>query len=241
MRALGIAGLCGLAILSFNGMSYLKFRTFDGAPLRLSRPYDAERLAAIDGKSFHAANIPWGFYSYVIRSNVRVEPKFPYVRIGNPNPGRAFPRAKVDLPDYLLSFPEAMPGLFALATLGALSACVLVPGARVPVSILWLAALPMSLALFAAIAIAQRYTGDFCPLFICSAAFGVAVLDGRAAIGWSVARTAVAALTLAAVVITTFLIFDYQANWGPNMPESVQRRYHEFADRLDAFMPSSGH
>ncbi|MSU53282.1 MAG: hypothetical protein EXS41_07800 [Opitutaceae bacterium] len=76
-RHLGIGALCVLGVLTFNGLSYLKFKTFDGAPLYYSRPYSPERLTHIEGKSFHAANIPYSFCSYFMRPHFRVEPRFP--------------------------------------------------------------------------------------------------------------------------------------------------------------------
>lgn len=58
-RALVLGSLCALGQLSLNGLAWLKFRTFDPAPLAISRPYkDPGRLERIDSKSFHAANIP---------------------------------------------------------------------------------------------------------------------------------------------------------------------------------------
>ena len=62
--------------------------TFDGAPLRYSRPYGPERLAPIEGKSFHAANVTYGFYTYFIRPNFRLESTFPWIYLGSPEPGR---------------------------------------------------------------------------------------------------------------------------------------------------------
>jgi hypothetical protein len=232
-KALLLLGLCGLGVLSFNGMSYLKFKTFEGAPLRYSQPYGPERLAHIDGKSFHRANIPWGFYCYVLHPNCRFEPRFPYLFIGSDRPGWDFPNAKIDLPDYMLACPYAMPGLFALATIGCALAFWRAPQSRLLIAAAWLAVLPMALALFAAIAIAQRYTGDFCPFLIIAAAFGTVGIERCSPTWRGCERIVLGLITIAAVLITFALTFDYQGRWGPNMQREVQQRYEAVAQRVD--------
>ena len=139
------------------------------------------------------------------------------------------------LPDFTLAIPYAMPSLFALATLGCLGAVVGFPSARTPILTLWLAALPMTLALFAAIATAQRYTGDFCPLLICAACFGLAVTESLAT-PWLVGiRLLITIATLCAMAVTTALTLHYQGEtlWG--VPESTRRNYQELRRSIDAF------
>ncbi len=235
-RALLIGGLCVAGQLSLNGLSWLKFRTFDPAPLRLSRPYaDPARLAHIDGKSFHAANIPYGFYTYFVRPNLRLEPGFPWIHWGARAPGREFPAAKIDLPDHTVAVPWAIPSLFALATLGSAAAFVFRPRARPALAVLWLAVLPMSFALFAAVATAQRYTGDFCPLLIAAAAFGLATLEGAAS-RWIIGvRVMIALLTLAAVAVTGALTIHYQGDYLWGVPEEVKQNYQALRQRVDGF------
>jgi hypothetical protein len=232
-RYLLIAVLCGAGVLSFNGLAYLKFKTLDGAPLRLSQPYTPERLARIDGKSFHVANLPFGFYSYVVHGNFHLERGCPYVRVPARTPGVGFPRAKIDLPDYTVAFPYAMPALFCLATLGAASAAARSRAARPPLLVLWAGALPMTLALFAAVATAHRYTGDFCPLFIVSGVFGLVAIDGSASWGRTIARWATMGLTVVAVFMTVGLTLDYQGNWAPAMAPEIHARYQRFFHAVD--------
>jgi hypothetical protein len=232
-KLVALVTICGLGVFSFNGMSYLKFKTFEGAPLRYSQPYGPERLAHIDGKSFHRANIPWGFYCYVLHPNCRFEPHFPYLFIGSDRPGWDFPNAKIDLPDYMLACPYAMPGLFALATIGCALAFWRAPESRLLIAAAWLAVLPMALALFAAIAIAQRYTGDFCPFLIIAAAFGAVGVERCSPVWRGVGRILLGLITITAVLITFALTFDYQGRWGPNMQREVQQRYEAVAQRID--------
>ncbi|MBL9199524.1 MAG: hypothetical protein JNL39_03415 [Opitutaceae bacterium] len=235
-RAALIGGLCVAGQLSLNGLAWLKFRTFDPAPLAISRPYrDPARLERIDGKSFHAANIPFGFYTYFVRANLRLEPGFPWIYWHAREPGREFPRAKLDLPDHTVATPWAMPSLVVLATLGAAAAALGWRRARPAVAVLWLAALPMSLALFAAVATAQRYTGDFCPWLIAGAAFGLAALDSLAG-GWRASvRAVVAALTLAAIAVTGALTLNYQGDYLWGVSEETRARYQVLRTEIDAF------
>ncbi len=231
LRPLALGLSCVLAVFTFNGLSYLKFKTFDGAPLRYSRPYDAERLAKIDGKSFHSANVPFGAYTYFVRPNLRFENKFPFVYLGSPEPGREFPAAKLDLPDHTLAIPFAMPGLFSLTLLAILGAFVR-PLARTPLLITGAAVIPMSLALFAAIATAQRYTADWLPFLTCAAALGLASLDTSTS-GLRLALHALLSLvTLAAVLLTFALTLHYQREtvWG--VPEDIRQSYQTLRPRL---------
>lgn len=230
-----LAAGCALGVFSFNGMSYLKFKTFDGAPLRLSRPYDAARLANIDGKSFHASNLPFNFYTYLVRPNFHVEPRFPWLYLGSPEPGHYFPHAKIDLAEECLALPFAMPGLFALATLGGMWACMKSPAARLPLALGWAGVAPMTLAMFAAVATAHRYTGDFCPILIYGAAFGLAAIE-CATPRWRAACLALLGLaTLWACLLTAAMTLHYQRDsvWG--VPENIRQDYRQLRQRIDAF------
>ncbi len=53
--------LAVLGVLSFNALSYLKFKNFEGAPLRYHVQYHPERLANIAGKNFHVSNFRFNF------------------------------------------------------------------------------------------------------------------------------------------------------------------------------------
>jgi hypothetical protein len=231
-RHLGIGALCVVGVLTFNGLSYLKFKTFDGAPLRYSRPYGPERLAHIEGKSFHTANLPYGFYSYFMRPHFRVEPKFPWLYLGSTHPAPDFPHAKLDLPDHTLAIPWSMPGLFLLSTLGCAAAFFVLPATRRAILVTWAAVVPMSVALFAAIATAQRYTGDWIPFLVCAAALGLATLETAPPRLRLALRSLLATCTLAAIFLTFALTLHYQREtvWG--VPEDVRQSYQNFRTHL---------
>ena len=234
---LGLA--CVAGALSLNALAYAKFGTFDPAPLRMSRPYaNPERINAIDGKSMHAANVPYGFYTYVVRPNLRFESGFPWIYLGSNTPGHFFPKAKIDLPDHTLAIPYSMPGLFLLATAGALLAVWIAPGLRVAITVTWLAAVPMSLALFAAVATAQRYTGDFCPLLVTAAALGLAGIASLRPAARATALVTAGLATAAAVAVTWALTLHYQGEtlWG--VPEETRAAYRETRRGVDAAVTS---
>ncbi len=234
--------LCVFGVLTFNGLSYLKFETFEGAPLRLSRPYTnyPDRLVKIEGKSFHAANLPYGAYTYFWRANIRTEPLFPWLYLGSNTPPHYFEKAKIDLPDHTNAVPWTMPGLFWVAVLGSLAALVSAPVFHRSLAVTWLAALPMTIALCAAIAAAQRYTGDFVPVIICAFVFGLALLDQLEA-GWRrwTFRSVLAAATLFAVGFNFAMTLHYQRQlvWG--VPENFRQDYMDFRSRLDRFFHSA--
>ncbi len=232
----GIGLLCVLGQLTLNGLAYAKFRTFDPAPLKISRPYaQAGRLEHIDGKSFHRVNLPYNFYTYLVRPNLRVEPRFPWIYLEARQPGRHFPKAKIDLPDHTLAVPYAMPSLFLLATLGSVAAFLLFIESRAPLAVLWAGVLPMTLALFAAVATAQRYTGDFVPFLVAASAFGLAIVEQSARLLRFVLRTITALVTIAAFATSVAITLHYQGDtlWG--VPEPVRQNYQILRHRVDAF------
>jgi hypothetical protein len=90
----------------------------------------------------------------------------------------------------------------------------------------------MSLALFAAVATAQRYTADWLPFLTCAATLGLASLDpltGRLRRGLS---ALVAVFTTVAVLLTFALTLHYQREtvWG--VPEEIRQSYQNLRPRL---------
>jgi hypothetical protein len=239
MRCVPLGLACVAGALTLNVLAYAKFGVFDPAPLRISRPYaNPDRINAIEGKSMHLANVPYGFYTYVVRPNVRFERGFPWIYLGSNTPGHYFPAAKIDLPDHTLAMPYAMPGLFLLATVGCVVAAWSAPGARVAIAVTWLAAVPMSLALFAAVATAQRYTGDFCPLLVTASALGLAGISALRPAARVFALILAGLATTAAVAVTWALTLHYQGEtlWG--VPEETRAAYRELRQAADAAVTS---
>lgn len=142
---IGVGALSLLAVLSFNGLSYLKFGTFDGSPLKYSVQFDAKRLAHIDGKNFHLVNLRHNLDAYVLSANFHTDPHFPFFFF-DPRHPRSYPEAKIDLAEPIVAMPFAMPALVAFAAVGSVWILVGVRRLRWPVILLWLGVTPMALA-----------------------------------------------------------------------------------------------
>lgn len=230
--ALSVAGF-----LSFNAVSYLKFGTPVGMPLRYNVQYTEKRLRDIGGKEFHWANIPFGFSVYVTDANLEVKSSFPWIHMTNypRKPQVRVPAAKIDMVDPTLSLPLAMPALFLFATAGALWSMATVPSSRLPLGLIAAAALPLSLALFGVVVIMHRYTADFIPALILAAAFGFAAVDRLAAWKWA-SRWFTVVVTAWAICFTLALTLRYQGEqvWG--VPDGVQQRYLELRKRVDGWI-----
>jgi hypothetical protein len=121
-----------------------------------------------------------------------------------------------------------MTGLFVLATVACAWVCKKNPAARAPVVTLWVAVVPLSVAMFAAIATAERYTGDWIPFLVCAGAFGLA------APAWPRLATALLfAATLWACLLTFAMTLHYQGAivWG--VPPEVKPNYEHLRARID--------
>ncbi len=224
--------LCIAGVLSFNAVSYLKFRSFEGAPLKYHVQYESAHLDRIGGRNFHLSNLPYIAEAYLIRPMWQFRPAFPYVYAGEHQPV-GYPDARVIVAEPMLGLPFSMPGLFWPAIGGLVAAFFRYRTERRALLILGLAAVPMSLAMFTAVATSQRYTADFCPFLICAAAYAGLVVDGMTTAWRRAARTVWTVLTAAAILLTVALTLRYQGElvWG--VPADVTRDYRALCARVD--------
>ncbi|MSU22438.1 MAG: hypothetical protein EXS32_01290 [Opitutus sp.] len=231
---LAIGALSILGVLSFNGLSYLKFKTFDGAPLKYHVQYHPARLAKIDGKNFHAGNFRFNFSTYAWWPSFVLPPTFPYFTMRGRDP-EVYPESKIDLAEGTLALPYSMPCLVFLALLGCASAWGASSATRRPVLALNLAIIPMATALLTAVAVSQRYTADFCPWLIFLAAFGLPTLQMARGPwrGWS--RTLIVIFTVCSLFVTGAITFHYQGEriWG--VPEETRANFQQVRKRVDQF------
>ena len=233
-RSLLVAALCALGVLSFTGLSYLKFRTFDGSPFKYSVQYDAKRRAQFGDANFHLVNLPFNTDVYLLRPNFQLQRGFPWLVVER-QPRESRPSAKIDLIEHTLGFPYAMPALFALATLGSGLAAVRASALRRELAVLWLGLVPMAGALFCAVVTSHRYTADFCPFFIATAACGFAAVESLAARARTIVRTVLVVLVAASIFATGMVSLWFQGDivWG--VPAYVKKHYQEMQQRADAF------
>jgi len=240
LRFLLIGASSVLGVCTFNGLSYLKFKSFDGAPLKYHVQYHPARLAHIAGKNFHVSNFRYNADGYLWRPNFLVRPTFPYFFAEGRNPND-YPGAKIDLAEPTLALPYAAPALVFLALCGGLVALVRWPGARTPLGLLACAAVPMSTALFLAVAISHRYTADFLPPLLIATTFGLAAF---ALLPRPLARTlraTAAILAVVGVLLTAALTLHYQGElvWG--VPADVTSRYQSLRQSADTFLGLTPH
>ena len=237
LRSLGrpaaVGVLAAAGILSFNGLSYLKFKSPGGAPLKYHVQYDAARLAVIDGRNFHLGNLPYNFESYVWRPNFVLRPGFPFFHIEGRSPDH-YAGTHIDLPEPTVGLPYSAPSLMLLAAAAAILALLRCPAAREPLLIVLAASVPMTAALFTAIAISQRYTVDFCPPLIVFAAFGATAVEALSPAWRRTILTSALALAVAGLLVTLATTLHYQGElvWG--VPDDVKDRYQLLRRAVDS-------
>jgi len=228
--------LCtGLGILSFNAVGYLKFGVFDGCPLRFHVQYieAPARLARIGNKQFFLQNVPYNQDAYLTGRHFRVDHHFPWFHGLNPADTSPHSRAHMDVTEPTVAMPIAMPALFWLALSGIVF-CLLAGGAlREAAGVLAVAVVPLTAALLAAVAVSQRYTGDFVPFLILASALGLAGLCAKAGRFSSLLAIPVLLLVLLSCAITGALAINYQGCevWG--VEKQAQERYERLKQKTD--------
>ena len=229
-RPLLLSACAAIALFSYNLLSYAKFKTFDGCPLRLNSQYHAERLARIESKQFHLSNLPYGLDTYFFRPAVTVSPRFPWLYLPPRLPAESYPAAKLDLNDRTFALPIGMSGLFLLATLAGGWLAWRTPSSRTPLIALWLAFIPQVLALSAAVATAERYTADFLPFLVCASAFGLLTLHAR-----PLRLSIFVALTIWSGALTAAATIHYQGKMVWGVPDHVTERYQRVRESIDSY------
>jgi FtsH-binding integral membrane protein len=226
-RHLAVAVAAGLGVLSFNALSYLKFRTFEGCPLHLNVQYTPQSLAVLENKNFHLSNLRFNTDAYLLRPSFAVDGTFPYLYRTYID-RRRYPESRMAYRDQTLAMPWAMPGLVALVLLGGLVALRFVPAHRPPLVLLALAAAPAALAMLTAVAVTQRYEADFCPFLFAVAAFGAASLPAVPGALRRVLVAFLAAFSLLGVLVVFALTIHHQREivWG--VPEELRAAYRTF-------------
>lgn len=224
--ALALLALAGIA--SFNALSYLKFGTFEGCPLRLNNQYTPERLAHIESKQFRIGNVPYGLDTYFLQPRVAVRPQFPWLYLPPTLSPDDYRDAKLDLSDHTAALPAGMPGLFGLATVGLAWTAWRRRSLRGWALALGGAFALLAVAMCAAVATAERYTADFVPFLIVGGALGLAALNLR--------RRGLLLLAIAtawAIALTLSITLNYQARsiWG--VPPEIQQSYEAWFRRID--------
>lgn len=233
--------LSGIALLSFNAIGYLKFGTFEGAPLRyhVQVASNPERLANVADGNFYLANIPVNVDAYVTGRHFKIDSHFPYFFASElPEDDGRVDANRIDHSEPTVAIPYSMPALFVISVLGGICALVFVPQLRGLLIITWLSVLPMASALFAAVDISHRYTGDFVPFLVITSAIGLAALMSSIGRARALLILGVTTLVCLSIVISVALTMEYQDTiWG--VDSSVKERYSVLKRSVDEFIGNS--
>ena len=235
-----IAALGALGIFSFNLVSYVKFGTFEGCPLRYNVQYPPEKLAAIGDANFRVGNLRFNTDAYLLRPSFSLRAQFPYIHREYLD-RKKYPESRMAYRDPTLAMPWSMPGLFALAFAGSALAAFTTSLFRRPLGILWIAAAPAALAMLTAVAVTQRYTADFVPFMVAAAAFGVAGAAGLSSGLGRLATVAASVLAALGIAITLALTLHHQREivWG--VPENARQEYQRWRARVDGWFGGEQH
>jgi hypothetical protein len=227
-----IGGLGVIGILSFSLVSYVKFETTEGCPLRYNVQYTPEQLAVLGHRNFHLSNLRFNADTYLRRPVFSLSDRFPYIYREFIN-RREYPESRMAYRDPVLALPWSMPALVALAAAGSVLAFGAASPARGAVAVLWMAGLPSVIAMLTAVAVTQRYTADFVPLLIGTGAFGLVAIEGLPRELRLVTRFLLAVLTVAGAAVTLAITLHYQGKdvWG--VPEEVRANYAAICRRVD--------
>lgn len=232
-RALAIGASCALGMFTYSAVSYLKFGSFVNLPLKNHVQYNPDRLARTGGKNFYLSNLACNFEGYIWGPNFKFRQKFPYVFMTGPDQ-LDYPDARMDMIEGIVGLPYAMSGLFFLAVGGSVLALVRARRLGWALAVVWGAAIPLCLALFTAVAISQRYTGDFCPLLIVAAALGLAAFEVTSLGAFM--RSAIWMLTVWSILATLALTLELQGEglWG--VPAETQAHFQRLRSSADHFL-----
>lgn len=235
-----VAAAAAVGVMSFGAVSYLKFGTVEGCPLRYNVQYTPERLAPLEGRNFHVSNLRFNAACYFLRPAVSLRPNFPYVYVEYLNRLKDYPESKMAYRDPTLALPYAMPALVLFALVGGVTAGFSRgQSARTTVGLLWLSAVPLAFAMLTAVAVTQRYTGDFCGWLIPAAAFGATALALLPPPTRTLVGVTAILMALVAIAVESAITLQYQRAvvWG--VPPSVQAQYRGWQQRIDGWF--SGH
>ena len=189
-----------IIVVSYFGVNYAKFRTFDAVPLKYYDFYvrNPRALEMTRGRQIHIENIPTTVASYFGFDGMWLDPRFPWLFpsreatfIGSPT---------IMVVEGFSTFPVSLPALSLLALLGFLP---LISGSSEAVRRLRVPAAALFLGggiVFATVAITERYLHDLYPALIACAAVGVMRIARE--------RYVVRATVLVAVLTGVSIVFN---------------------------------
>jgi hypothetical protein len=231
-KFLGISALAVLAFLTFNALSYAKFGTIEGMPLKFNMEFlgDPGRIARIHGSIAHFSNIPTNLHAYFLSFNATFEKHFPFIE---DHSQEILPGAIYDMNEHILALPYTMPGLVLMAVSAVLAVSFCGDPMRGLTFIALVSAIPFVGALLVTVVSSQRYTADFIPLLSALAAIALS--------RYSVKRPLVLIIciyflcALISILVGGLLAIHYQGKEGWGAPGTAVARYQKIESILNSF------
>lgn len=241
---------CGAAVGSFNAISYLKFRSPEGMPLKYNVQYDAGRLSRMGGSPVSIHNFTFNLVGYFVAPTVELKKRFPFIFYVGRDPANyvgylngvrfmhqppwVVESLRMDMSEPMAGIPYAMTGLLACALAGYAVAIWSLPRLRRLIWAVTVAAIPSSAILLLAAAESERYTADFCLPLILAAAIGLVGIEANSKL--APARYVIGVLMGWSIAANLAITMHFQGRevWG--VPDFVHQRYNAIESRVDRIL-----
>jgi hypothetical protein len=234
-----VGALAAVAFSSLFAVAYLKFGTLEGAPLRYHVQYDAARLAKIEGKNFHLANVRHNLDAYFLAPTFEAGLRLPFLIFDIQKleqKKHEFPEAKMDLEERVVGILYAMAGLVGLSVAGMVGGAR-DPRFRGPMLLTVLAAAPFLVVMLTFVATSHRYTADFCPMLVLAGTLGLVYLDTFDGTKRLALLCVASLLTAFAFALTLGLSFHYRVDLAWGVPEELRNQFLHLREIADRWFP----
>lgn len=232
LHALVALALILLTLGVYFGVTYAKFHTLDGVPVKYYRLYmdDPRRLAITQGRQIHPENLPTGLANYFGFRAFHLDPVFPWVYLSRQPVYLGSPA--IDSVEQFSSIPISMPALTLLALIGAgpllFARTAALARFRLPALTLALGGGVMLMT----VGITHRYVHDFYPFLLIASAAGVARLAAAPSKGFV---GLFAFLTLLSVALNFMFAMEYQRLAEFGTPPAKRQEFLHVQQRVNAW------
>jgi len=188
---------------SYLAVTYAKFGTFSGLPVKYHVQYNPQRLAAINGSMFHLNNVSWNMENYFGVAGWKLpfaDNKARYIRECLIMSKRNHPEASIDGVEAFMSIPVALSALAILSLIG-IAGCIRKGRKGLGMTSLSLSTLlgPVTLLFF--VYISYRYYHEYLLWMSCAGAAGICVL-----------RTTISRHKIFCLLLTLLLVVNITIN-----------------------------
>ncbi|HEX4123625.1 MAG TPA: hypothetical protein VHY37_02800 [Tepidisphaeraceae bacterium] len=234
--AISLAFVAAAVALYFS-ITYAKFHSFDGVPVRLYQQYidDPARMQITGGRQIHPENLRAGLYNFFTLAPPEMHRGFPWLFM-NYRP-TVFPETKMDYFERYCSIPAGEPALALLALIGVFAILLWHRGS---IGTFGLPALAMFLGgsvVLLTVGISERYMHDFYPFLVIAGAAGAARIG---AVKWPIGRWVLGGvlvpLAVFGVCANTAFALDWQRTAAHGTPQSHKDQYRAWQSSVDSLV-----